>query len=38
MPMGFQVGPLFVRYYGIILMLGALAGSWLAVQGAKRRG
>lgn len=38
MPMGFQVGPIFVRYYGIILMLGALAGSWLAVRGAKRRG
>lgn len=38
MPLGFQVGPLFVRYYGIILMLGALAGSWLAVQGTKRRG
>jgi len=37
MPLGFQVGPLFVRYYGIILMLGALAGSWLAAQGAKRR-
>ena len=37
MPLGFQVGPLFVRYYGIILMLGALGGSWVAAQGAKRR-
>jgi phosphatidylglycerol:prolipoprotein diacylglycerol transferase len=34
--MGFQIGPIFVRYYGIIIMLGALAGSWLAARGAKR--
>jgi phosphatidylglycerol:prolipoprotein diacylglycerol transferase len=38
MPMGFNIGPFYVRFYGIILMFGALAGSWLAVQGAKRRG
>ncbi len=36
MPIGFQVGPLFIRYYGIILMLGALAGSWLAERQARR--
>ncbi len=34
---GFQIGPLYVRFYGIILMLGALAGGWLAAQEAKRR-
>lgn len=38
MPEGFPVGPLFIRFYGIILMLGALAGAWLATREAKRRG
>jgi phosphatidylglycerol:prolipoprotein diacylglycerol transferase len=38
MPEGFPLGPLFVRFYGIILMLGALAGAWLATREAKRRG
>jgi len=37
MPQGFQVGPVFIRYYGVILMLGALAGGWLAAREAKRR-
>lgn len=34
---GFQLGPIFVRYYGIIVMLGALAGAWFATTEAKRR-
>ncbi len=38
MPTGFSIGPLEVRFYGIILMLGALAGAWLATRGAKKRG
>lgn len=38
MPEGFSVGPLFVRFYGIILMSGAVAGSFLAVRESKRRG
>jgi phosphatidylglycerol:prolipoprotein diacylglycerol transferase len=38
MPDGFQLGPIFIRYYGIILMLGAVAGGWLATREAKRRG
>lgn len=38
MPEGFPIGPIFIRFYGIILMLGALAGAWLATQEAKRRG
>ncbi len=38
MPEGFALGPLFVRFYGIILMLGAVAGAWLATREAKRRG
>ena len=35
---GFQIGPLFVRYYGIILMAGALAAAFLAEREARRRG
>jgi phosphatidylglycerol---prolipoprotein diacylglyceryl transferase len=38
MPTGFNIGPLFVHFYGVILMLGALAGAWLADREAKRRG
>jgi phosphatidylglycerol:prolipoprotein diacylglycerol transferase len=38
MPEGFQLGPIFIRFYGIILMLGALAGAWLAAREVKRRG
>jgi len=37
MPQGFQLGPVFIRFYGIILMLGALAGAWLATLEVKRR-
>ncbi|MBM3146205.1 MAG: prolipoprotein diacylglyceryl transferase [Chloroflexi bacterium] len=38
MPVGFNIGPLFVRFYGIILMLGAIAAAWLAAYQARRRG
>lgn len=38
MPSGFTIGPLPVRFYGIIIMLGVLAGAWLATKEAKRRG
>ena len=38
MPDGFAVGPLYIRFYGIILMLGAVAGGWLATREVKRRG
>ena len=38
MPEGFSIGPLFVRFYGIILMSGAVAGAFLAMREAKRRG
>lgn len=37
MPQGFQLGPIFIRYYGIILMLGAFAGGLLAAREARRR-
>src|SRR3989337_1388789 len=36
--MGFQIGPLTIYYYGIILMLGALAAAWPAAREARRRG
>jgi phosphatidylglycerol:prolipoprotein diacylglycerol transferase len=35
---GIDIGPVRIHYYGIILMLGALAGAWLASREAKRRG
>jgi phosphatidylglycerol:prolipoprotein diacylglycerol transferase len=33
---GFPLGPLYIRFYGIILMTGAFAGGWLATREAKR--
>ncbi len=38
MPTGFQLGPLTIRFYGIILMLGAVAAAFLAERLARRRG
>ena len=38
MPSGFNIGPIFVHFYGIILMSGAVAGAFLARREAKRRG
>jgi phosphatidylglycerol:prolipoprotein diacylglycerol transferase len=35
---GFALGPLYIRFYGIILMLGAVAGGFLATVELKRRG
>ena len=35
---GLSIGPLSIKYYGIILMLGALLGAWLSSRVAKRRG
>ena len=37
MPTGFSIGPLFIHFYGIILMTGALAGAFLADREARRR-
>lgn len=37
MPESFNIGPLTVYYYGIILMFGALAAAFLAANEAKRR-
>jgi len=38
MPQGFYVGPLFIHFYGIILMTGALVAAWLASRLASRYG
>lgn len=35
---GFSLGFLYIRFYGIILMLGAVAGGFLATVELKRRG
>jgi len=37
-PEGFDIGPLFIRFYGLIIMSGAVAGAFLAVREARRRG
>lgn len=37
-PVAFQLGPLAVRWYGILIMLGVLAGAYLAASLARRKG
>ena len=34
---GFYIGPVNIYYYGVIIMLGALAALWLAIREAKYR-
>jgi prolipoprotein diacylglyceryl transferase len=34
---GFAIGPLYIHFYGILVMLGALAAAWLSTVEAKRR-
>jgi phosphatidylglycerol:prolipoprotein diacylglycerol transferase len=36
-PSGFFVGPLYIRFYGILVMLGAVAAAFMAEHEAKRR-
>jgi phosphatidylglycerol---prolipoprotein diacylglyceryl transferase len=38
MPSGFNVGPLTIHYYGILIMLGVIAATLLARREANRRG
>jgi phosphatidylglycerol:prolipoprotein diacylglycerol transferase len=38
MPTGFYIGPIYIRYYGIILMLGAVAAAFLAERLARQKG
>jgi phosphatidylglycerol:prolipoprotein diacylglycerol transferase len=37
-PYGIHLGPLYLRFYGIILVSGAMAAAWLASREAKGRG
>lgn len=37
MATGFYIGTLYVHYYGLLVMAGVLAATWLAAQEAKRR-
>ena len=38
MPDGFPIGPIYIHFYGILIMLGVLCAAWLAEKEAKRRG
>jgi len=38
MPQGFNIGPLTIRFYAIIIIIGAILGAWLAARQAKRAG
>jgi phosphatidylglycerol:prolipoprotein diacylglycerol transferase len=38
MPDGFSIGPLFIHFYGLIIMVGVLAAVWLSELEARRKG
>ena len=38
MPEGFYIGKLFIHFYGVIIMFGAVLAAWLSTVEAKRRG
>ena len=38
MPTGIDIGPLTIRFYGIIIMVGVLAAAFLTEREARRRG
>ena len=38
MPSGFNIGPLTIHFYGILIMIGALAAAFVASRQAKRHG
>ena len=38
MPEGFYIGNLFIHFYGVIIMFGAVLAAWLSTVEAKRRG
>lgn len=35
-PTGILIGPLYLHYYGMIILMGVLAGTWLASQAGKK--
>ncbi len=38
MPQGFNIGPLTIRYYALLIILGAIVGAWIASRQAKKYG
>ena len=38
MPRGFSIGPLFIHFYGILIIIGALAATWLSDRRAPKYG
>lgn len=36
MPEGFQLGPVYIHFYGVLIMLGVLAAVWLSSREAAR--
>ena len=38
MPEGFSLGPLYIHFYGVLIMLGVIAAVWLSSREAKRIG
>jgi len=38
MPDGFNIGPLKIYFYGIIIMAGVLAAVWMSIKESERRG
>ncbi|NLE83192.1 MAG: prolipoprotein diacylglyceryl transferase [Chloroflexi bacterium] len=38
MPQGFNIGPLTIRFYAILIIFGAIVGAWLAARQAKKHG
>jgi phosphatidylglycerol:prolipoprotein diacylglycerol transferase len=38
LPEGFVIGPLSIKFYGILIMIGVLAATWITIRELKRRG
>ncbi len=38
MPQGFNIGPLTIRFYAILIIIGAIVGAWIASRQAKKHG
>lgn len=36
MPQGFNIGPLTIRFYALLIILGAIVGAWIASRQAKK--
>jgi len=38
MSQGFNIGPITIRYYALLIILGAIAGAWITSKQAKKHG